>query len=168
METVYQGIDYGMKQSNIDVSSGIRYGVISQNECLDFWAETSEAYYGSPHCPYCGGELKKDKEYQRCPHCRKSLVDESLYGDDPISYYIDDETYTAESDDYGDIFICKSPYITYAQYCSPCAPGACYLMNELSEKCLNNRAYCFGHDCFDNNKAPYRVYSVKTGKEIEA
>jgi hypothetical protein len=164
----YRGIDYGSGITNINLSTGIRYGVINQNECMDFWGEQSEAYYGLPHCPYCGNELKKDKEYSHCPHCRKSLVEESLYSDEASSFYIDDETYTAESDDYGDIFITKSPYYTYAQFCSPCAPGACYLSNELSGKPQGNRAYCFGHDCFTDNKAPYHVYSVKTGEEILA
>ena len=30
----------------------------------------------------------------------------------------------------------------------------------------DNRAYCLGHDWFDDNKAPYPVYSVETGREI--
>ena len=82
---------------------------------------------------------------------------------------LDNEEYTAyQSQDDPDIFIIKSPYFTYAQYCSPCAPGAVYLMNPLSEKIDQNKGYCFGHDWFESGKAPYPVYDVKTGIEVKS
>ncbi len=53
------GIDYGMGTTNIDKENGIRYGVIPQNEVLQVWCDSSEAYYGEPEectCmnPECG------------------------------------------------------------------------------------------------------------------
>ena len=51
------GIDYGLGQTNIDKATGIRYGVISQNECIQAWSDGSEAEYGEPHCPKCGNEV---------------------------------------------------------------------------------------------------------------
>jgi len=167
MKTEYAGIDYGIHQLNIDPKTGIRSGVIPQNDCLDFWGEESDAFY-TPHCPYCGNELKQDKEYKRCPHCYKAISNDETLPDEPDFFYIKDETYQATSDTYGDIFITKSPYFTYAQFCSPCAPGACHLSNELSAPNPNNRSYCFGHDCFCEGKAPYRVFSVETGEEVFA
>lgn len=51
------GIDYGNKVTNIDVETGIRYGIISAND-LPYWDDESEADYGDPHCPKCGNEAK--------------------------------------------------------------------------------------------------------------
>jgi len=61
-----------------------------------------------------------------------------------------------------DIFITKSPYYTLCNFCSPCAPGAGYIMEQNKN---GVKAYCFGHDWFDDGKAPYKVYNVKTDKE---
>jgi hypothetical protein len=87
----------------------------------------------------------------------------------------------------GDIMIIKSPYYTYAQFCSPCAPGAGYLMNwfkmengyspetlgiEQFEKMAQAagfpKVYCFGHDWFGNGIAPYPVFNVETGELVKA
>ena len=140
---MYKGIDYGCGITNKDIESNIRYGVIHQNEVLQVWCDESEPYYG-------------DMDECECEFC------------DPVSFRIDDNEYQAESDSYGDIFITKSPYFTYAQFCSPCAPGACYLMDELEERDENNKCYCFGHDWFDDDVAPYKVYDVKTGELVKS
>ncbi len=68
-----------------------------------------------------------------------------------------------QSGDDSDIFILKSPYYTRAQFCSPCAPGACYLTNPCED---GERAYCFGHDWFDDGKAPYPVFLVADDSEV--
>jgi len=97
-----------------------------------------------------------------------SILEETP-GNVATGYYIDNAEYRAyqRSDD-PEIMITKSPYFTYAQFCSPCAPGAVYLMNWLpkSNPVENNRGYCFGHDWFESGKVPYPVYSVKTGKLV--
>lgn len=79
-----------------------------------------------------------------------------------------------------DVFVLASPYFTYAQYCSPCVPGACNLDSPLHTDtdasevhciCKDHgipKAFCLGHDWFENNKAPYPVYSVETGEKIMA
>lgn len=197
MKTEYKGIDYGSGRTNIS-KSGIRYGVIPQGEVLQAWADSSEAYYGEPTCPKCGKEAidySKAKETLRddidswehakhdyadyaCLSCHYIFGPESAYGDEPIAYTYESEEYVCrQSRDDCDIFILKSHYFTYAQFCSPCAPGACYLLNPLevplnakgnplNDSLNNNRAYCFGHDWFDGGKAPYPVYSVETGELI--
>jgi len=82
------------------------------------------------------------------------------------SGFLDDGEYLAEQGaDDTDIFIFKSPYFTRVAFCSvafcsPCAPGAGCLHKE------GVRIYCFGHDYFEEEAAPYPVYSVKTGKLI--
>jgi hypothetical protein len=206
------GIDWGRGQSNIDHTTGIRYGVISQNEVLQAWCESSEPYYGEPCCPKCGGtvidarpdfdytaecgicicanghvhypmevagdmcpdcdelvdimgnwEVEGYGDYKQCSTCRY-VFDPSEIQDEPISFYLDDGAYLAECGDSGDIFITKSPYYTKCQFCSPCAPGAGYIMNTVEE---GVKAYCFGHDWFDDGKAPYPVYDVVTNEIVK-
>jgi hypothetical protein len=187
----YKGIDYGMGLSNINHETGIRYGVIPQNAVGQSWYDSSEGFYGEPSCPKCGNavvdidhpdipDLDLDdiadewecsehecRDYA-CLDCKYVFGGESAYSDEALSYYIDDEEYSAECDGMGDIFITKSPYYTRAQYCSPCAPGACYLSNPVS---TGEKAYCFGPDWFDNDdeyhSLPYPVYSVETDELID-
>ena len=163
------GYDYGRGATNVsdatvpNTGTVIRYGVISQNEVLQAWCDDSEAYYGKPHCPECGAELDDDicdGHECECGHTIDWVGDE-CYGDEPLSHYVDDGEYQAESDSYGDIFLTKSPYYTVCGYCSPCAPGAGYLTDK-SEDCA---AFCFGPDWFDG-KCPYEVYEVGTGRMV--
>lgn len=166
--TNYAGIKYGGNTDvNKDKITGIRYGVISQNEVLQAWADSSEANYGKAEieCPKCN-TMHLNKEYGTTLICECGEELEVELDDfaEPISFYYDKEGYLAECSDNGDIFIMKSPYFTYAQFCSPCAPNACYLMNPLDSKIEDNKAYCFGLDWFEDNKAPYPVYSVETGE----
>jgi len=159
-------IDYGMGKTNIDVANGIRFGVISQHEVTQAWCDSSEADYGQPTCPKCGNcsnlETDNDVSDYSCENCEYNFSSDQAYGDEPIAHTLDDGEYKATQGDH-DIFIIKSPYFTLCEYCSPCAPGAGYLMNEGSVK-----AYCFGHDWFEDGKAPYKVFSVATGEEVLA
>jgi hypothetical protein len=167
------GIDYSLGKANRDLANGIHYGVINQHEVLQFWADNSEPYYGeNEYCPECGNELEKkenenDPEIEfYCENCEKELTSEDIFNDfaEPISFYIDDNEYSAECGDMGDIFITKSPYYTTCQFCSPCAPGAGYIMNTVTD---GIKTYCFPHDFFEDDIAPYPVYSVETGKLVE-
>lgn len=162
MKTDYEGIDYGMGATNID-NSGIRYGVINQSHVLQAWADESEPFYGVAYCSECDNKISIDMD--RCPKCLKDIEDEFDYAE-PIGFFYEGDGYIAESDSYGDIFIAKSPYYTYAQFCSPCAPGACYLGNPLETPDENNKCYCFGHDWFEDGVAPYDVYDITTGEII--
>jgi len=139
----YKGIDYGLGKYNIDTQKMIRYGVISQGDIMDAWCELAE------------------------PHYHEAPTEEEMEFAEPDCWCYEDEGYVAHSDDYGDVFIIESPYYTYAQFCSPCAPGACHLNNPISEKDPNNKCYCFGHEWFENEKAPYPVYSVETDELVE-
>jgi hypothetical protein len=168
MKTDYQGIDYGHGIANIS-SDGVRFGVINQNEVGQAWFDESEPFYGAPHCPYCGSEMIEmeqwDDECCDCHNCNETVNMDEAFGE-PISYFFSDNKYKAECSEDGDIFITKSPFITYAQFCSPCAPGAVYLMSPLKEQNEINKGYCFGHDWFESGKAPYPVYDIKTGLKV--
>lgn len=169
------GIDYGMGSANVDKSNGIRFGVISIHEVTQAWCDSSEPNYGEPSCPKCGGSLvayddeahgdflashpnyRSCAEYA-CTNCQIYLDSDEVYSDEPLCHELNDGEYTAtQGGDDSDIFITKSPYYTKCQFCSPCAPGAGYIMNQCED---GPRAYCFGHDWFEDNKAPYTVYRV--------
>ena len=123
-------IDYGHGLVNIDTETGIRYGVIHQGEVLQAWTDSSEPDYD----------------------------DVNTDSDDfaPNAYILNDAEYSAiQHADDPDIFITRSPYYTLCAFCSPCAPGAGYLLSPG-----NVKAYCFSHDWWENGKAPYSVYRV--------
>jgi ribosomal protein L37AE/L43A len=165
--TSYAGLDYGHKKSNFDPKTGIRFGIISQNSgVLQAWADSSEAVF-IYHCPYCGQLLKKGIDAKRCPSCHKKIKEGAFDSLDPVSYSYEEEGYFCECGEDGDIWITKSPYFTYAQFCSPCAPGACHLNNPLEEPVQDNKCYCLGHDWFESGKATYPVYSIETGEQIK-
>lgn len=148
--TTHQGIDWSMGHPvNRNLTTEIRYGVIPQNAVLQAWADSSEPDYSGCTCD----------ENDECDYCEC----------EPRAHVLDDGEYKATSDEYGDIFVIESPYFTYAQFCSPCAPGACHLLNPLEEKIDDNRAYCFGPDWFDTDdgeEIPYPIYRVDTGEQV--
>ena len=181
---MYAGIDYGVGKTNVDVKTGIRFGVISQNSVTQAWCDSAEADYGEPHCPKCGNEAIAYDEYSGesddemdtwdhaehecddyvCCDCQYVFGSESAYGDEPAGWTLDDGEYKATDCLDSDIMILSSPYYTLAQYCSPCCPGAGNLDCAMDG---GHKTYCFGHDWFDEGKAPYPVYSVETGELVE-
>jgi len=166
-KTDYQGIDYGLGQSNIDKETGIRYGVIPISHVSGFWDVAEPVYYLS--CPICEQELTEIPKDLICPYCGEEIdQEEDIYSLEPVCWRYEGKGYILEADE-TDIFIIKSPYYTYAQFCSPCAPGACYLPNPLNvkspsetwiEEFPNNKCYCLDKSWFDNDKAPYEYWEV--------
>lgn len=156
--------------TNMNPETGIRYGVIPQNDVLQAWCDSSEPWY-FPGCPHCGDEIDQeiidsacnDFGEVRCPHCNEVLNSGDFGNEEPTCYYVDDGETVAECGESGDIFVTSSKFFTFAPLCSPCALGACYLRdaNEYGEK-----SYCLGHDWFDDGVAPYPVYSVETGELV--
>lgn len=167
METQNTGIDYSLGKSNFDPETGIHFGVIHQNEVLQAWADSSEPEYGeiTQECPNCKNIFTSEESNCSCPKCGEDFNCERNDDIEPAGYTLNDDEYKAFSDDTGDIMIIKSPYYTYAQFCSPCAPGAGYLMNPVEN---GVKSYCVGHDWFEDGKAPYPVYSVATGELVTA
>jgi len=170
-KTGYPGIDYGRGQSNIDRETGIRYGVIPLRDLHEFIYDDVEGHY-TPRCPECGDEFSDDDlanfeggEDVSCACGYEIYNTDSLYGDEADYQTLNVEEYVTEIAGNGiDVFVIKSPYYTHAQFCSPCAPGAGYLTTPCPD---GPKTYCFGHDMFDGNKAPYPVYSVETGELVE-
>lgn len=172
----YAGIDYGLGQANIDTDTGIRYGVISQNSVLQAWADSSEAEYGEPTCGKCGNpaisacDTPETSEWEElgpgdyaCLECKRVFWSDEAFSDEPLGYSYEGDGYKLTDCLDSDIFVLKSTYYTFAQFCSPCVPGA----GNLDTPCENGpKTYCLGHDWFEDGQAPYPVYSIETNERI--
>ena len=180
----YAGIDYGLGQSNRDPSNGIRYGVISQHSVGQAWYDEAGADYGEPTCPKCGNKVKDSSEAEGdlfeskyesyrshgcadyvCESCKLMLDSEDVYGDEPIGWSFEDSEYSLTDCLDSDIMILKSPFYTFAQFCSPCVPGAGNLNSPMDD---GVKCYCLGHDWFEDRRAPYPVYRVDTDELVTA
>ena len=178
------GIDYGMGTTNRDPENGIRYGVISQHSVLQAWADSAEPDYGDACCPKCGNKAQSTvlegsasldydlDDFERAEHecadfvcepCRYVFGSESAYGDEPQGWSYTGAGYELVDCLDSDVMVLKAPYYTFAQFCSPCVPGAGNLDSADED---GVKTYCLGHDWFEDGKAPYPVYIVATGKQI--
>lgn len=172
------GIDYGLGQSNINKLTGIRYGVIHQNSVnLDVWGD-AEPMYGDPTCGQCGNsaiaseDVPDDKQRElwykgqdfACISCERTFWSDQAYPDEPSGYKYESDGYKLTDCLDSDIFVLESPYYTYAAFCSPCVPGAGDLDTPHPD---GVKCYCLGHDWFDGGRAPYPVYSVADGTEVQ-
>ena len=180
------GIDYGMGMSNIDRTTGIRYGVISQHslDCQAFH-DSMEPVYGDPSCPECGGAVIEADEVRHrdlwtrrmdrdgthgcfdyaCLACRKGFGSQWATHDEPIGWEYLGEGYELIDCLDSDVMVLKSPFYTFAQFCSPCVPGAGSLDNPVEE---GVRTYCLGPEWFDGGVAPYPVFRVSDDSLVES
>lgn len=184
MKTPYPGIDYAGPGSptNRNLETGIRYGVISCNSVGQSLYDAQEMDYGPPHCPECGTELKEDEMDDECPHCDEEFNTEDYYPDEACGWHIEDGEYVVVDCLTNDAMVIKSPFYTYAQFCSLCVPGAGNLDRPLmkfeggeielkafgdlhrraAEQAGFPKTYCLGWDWFDeDNPCPYpAIYRV--------
>jgi hypothetical protein len=166
------GIDYGLGLQNIDPETGIRYGVISQNSVGQAWYDNSEADYGVPEeieCPDCDELWIAPKgtnwdDTVTCKKCGKEFDIELPCFAEPIAWSYIDERYILEDCLDTDIFVLKSPYYTFALFCSPCVPGA----GNLDSASINGiKTLCLGHEWFEEGRAPYPVYKIADDSIVE-
>jgi hypothetical protein len=172
------GIDYGHGRTNIDHATGIRYGVISIHAVTQAWCDSSELVYPDPTCPKCGadvrGVIESDdmdalEQFGRgcadyvCEACQLTIDAADCIGDEATGSKLDDGEYEAVDCLDSDIMVLKSPYYTRGVFCSPCVPGAVSLESPDDD---GAKAYCFGHDWFEDGAAPYRVYRVSDDSEV--
>jgi len=177
METGYVGIDYGLGRSNVDLKTGIRFGVISQHAVSEAWCDSAEPDYGEPTCGKCGnpaqeGCIDDEPDYPEwddegmdyfCRDCKRSFNSEDAFRDEPLGWSFEDSEYTLTDCLDSDVFVLKSPYYTFAQFCSPCVPGAGNLDTPVSN---GVKTYALGHDWFEDGKAPYTVYRIADDVEV--
>lgn len=152
------GIDYSGPSGtcNRDLETGIRYGIIPLGRLNDSAMDAFEGEYDLS-CPHCGADLADDFEGPNaCPECAREIADGEQYADEPSHWALVEDGYEGFLDSSNDVWITSSPYYTRAAFCSPCAPGACYLTDPRED---GARAYCLGPDWFDG-PAPYPIYRV--------
>ena len=178
------GIDYGLGQTNVDHATGIRYGVISQHALADWFYDEWQADYGEPTCPECGDSVADtsgygDDDYLQyrkhgcadyvCHSCKHTLDGQDVTPDEPIGHSLETDGYKAVDCLHTDVMILASPYYTFGPFCSPCVPGAVSLPDDPATQYDADsgvKAYCFGHDWFEDGKAPYKVYRVVDDSEV--
>lgn len=174
----------------MDADTGIRFGVIGQNhESLnpdavqDIWQHGTDlafenyqtevkqsirnalSDYFSDMQWKDGTPSKLDNATENAFEAISDSLGDSYEGMTSGPMLYEKDGFKIQSDE-TDLWVLKSPYFTYAQFCSPCAPGACYLTNPLDEPHAENKCYCLGSDWFEDEKAPYPIYSVETGELI--
>jgi len=156
-----QSIDYGMGLANVDSKTGIRYGVISQHSVSG--DALNDMDYDYPlGCPDCGSDALVASKSTRfdfyCQSCKTWHMSDSCYGDEVTGFHLEDGEYTLVDCLDSDIMVIRSPYYTFAQYCSPCVPGAGNLDSPMPD---GAKAYCLGLDWFDDySSCPYTIYRV--------
>lgn len=170
-------IDYGHGTTNIDLETGIRYGAISWASISPDMLGAFEPDYGDPTCPNCTGPVvdydeEAHGEYKdvstayhymlscnscpdyACELCELYMDAEAVYPEEPSVWYYEDEEYRVISMlDGSSYLVLKSPYYTWAEFCSPCIPGAGDL-NSPAEIGQGAKTYCLGDDWFDSEHAP--------------
>ena len=179
-----RGIDYSLGQSNFNPETGIHFGVIPMDS-LAHWAwDSFEPEYGEPTCPKCGCpacdsggddvpdfdepenediEISGCGDYY-CRECRYAFDGDEAFPEECLGHTLDDGEYKASVDAYNDAFLLNSPYYTTSQFCSPCAPGAGYLLNFVVD---GVKTYCFGPEWFDKEQpCPYPVWKCGTDELI--
>lgn len=97
-----------------------------------------------------------------CESCEYLFDGDEAFSDEPLSHFLDDGEYKVEMGTEGfGVWVMKSPYYTFARFCSPCAPGAGDL-DAYDEDGV--KTYCLGAEWFDEyNPCPYPIWSVETG-----
>ena len=192
-KTNYAGIDYSGPGSTVNRNpeTGIRYGVIHSNrvspdafeeiiqngtdEDYEAWLRELKGELRSAlkdyFSDYKWGDEKKSKLDNAVENAFDAISDDLNYdsnGGDCTRYSYEKDGLKIQTASDGDMFVIESPFFTYAQYCSPCAPGACYLMSPLEEPTERNKCYCLPGDWFDDDQPPpYPIWEVATGKLVQ-
>jgi len=200
------GIDYGHSKTNIDLKTGIRYGIISQHSVnpdamedvyqgdnltyndavADLLEQVEAALFEILRATAMSREQAKDVARQAAENLLDDVGGDAVGETDNAIYGYSQDGYELRTTSDNELFVFKSPYYTYARYCSPCVPGAGNLddavdvdafdgsntapaaiaeMEEQMAEC-GVRTYCLGLDFFENGQAPYPIFTVnKTDKK---
>ncbi len=178
--TDYPGLDYSGPGSTVnrDTKTGIRYGIIAINSCGEWtWDELQNHGTDGDFDEYreelsakvraAVAEALSDfpERFQKqvadaaCEAAEEDCGDHYEQPGDNTRYHYEKDGYVLQTTSDGNIFVIKSPYVTNAQFCSPCVPGA----GNLNSPCPDGpECYCLGEDWFDeNNPCPYPVRKLE-------
>jgi hypothetical protein len=172
-KTDYAGIDYSMGNPTVnrDPGNGVSYGLISLHSLGEFATEEFEPVYYHKVCTHCGEDLAEDFDEcnddvneetglagNQCPSCKDILeTPEDIYPDEADSWIFEDPEYSLMLSEQNEVWVFKSPFVTRAQYCSPCAPGAGNLDSPCDKGPLT---YALGPEWFEDETTPYAVSRV--------
>lgn len=152
------------KIANYDEQTSIHYGVISQNSVISEIWESFESVY-EIECANCG-HVYSDNESANCPKCDIDNHLEFECADSPSYWkWNGEKEYALEyAESLSAFYVTRSPYYTYAAFCSPCAPNAGDL-DAPRKKGI--KTYCLDASFFESNNAPYPVYRVSDNQRVE-
>lgn len=159
---------------NTDPKTGIRYGVIPLHD-LDPWFAYEEFYDNSENLAIKEIELEIDelfepiKEFAKergldketeIEKLKESIAEEMFenWDESEDSRLYEHDGYKIELITY-DLFIAKSPYVTFGPLCSPCAPNAVYIADADGK--YGYMAYCLPDEFFPGGKAPYKYIELE-------
>lgn len=158
-------IDYGLGQTNIDHTTGIRYGCISMHSLASWIYDEAEPVYPDRievRCD-CGHIFMATADTDLCPECKCNTpgIVNDFQNIEPIGWHYlpNDPDYDVEySESLNCLIITKSPYFTLCNLCSPCVPGA----GDLDSYNLHGLpTYCFPEDFFEPGTIPYKPHEIK-------
>jgi hypothetical protein len=89
------------------------------------------------------------------------------YEEDSDTYRYSEDGYVLETSSLG-IYVIRSPFYTFAAFCSPCCPGAGNLDSPRLTAESGVKTYCLGPDWFDNDECtmPYTAFNVSDDTEV--
>lgn len=197
------GIDYGHGKTNIDLKTGIRYGIISQHSVNpdamddvyrgdnltysdavdDLLEQVEAALFGILRNTAMRREQAKDVARQAAESLLDDVGGDAVGETDNAIYGYSQDGYELRTTSDNELFVFKSPFYTYARYCSPCVPGAGNLDNATQSElenyptdkpCCGDRydpehnmkdygakTYCLDNTWFDGGQSPYPFWKVE-------
>jgi hypothetical protein len=178
------GIRYGVIHTHSVGSDALR-DVYDHGDNLTYKAAVDDARAQITHAltgvldnlgvlPYVSRYAPTSADKQRQQSAVDAVVDsvwEAIEQDWNDQYEENEDTYRYEQDGYVietsslGVFVLKSPFYTFAAFCSPCAPGAGNLDSTAGD---GAKTYCLGRDWFDEYApCPYqKIYRVDTHEEV--
>ncbi len=166
-----RGIDYGRGTTNTDLATGIRFGIICQNElCGDSVNDICMNGTDVSNLNAVAEEKNKirsrlENEETHSEEQIKELIEEIYEDEFPNGvdccesgpwFYEQDGYEISLNGSY--ISVLKSDFYTFVEFCTACFPGA----GNLSDYCSNGpKTYCLEEKWFSENQpCPYPIYRV--------
>ena len=171
-----------MITSNTNLETGIHYGVIPKNDLFNCAEEFfnnaedisfKESLQNIKDTINSLDDLLDEETIKEIFDIAEQNFGENFESENSLMRYEKDGYIIEASNDDCDLFIIKSPYFTLAPFCSPCAPGACYLRDAIKEDEIDEHgevkigsggieAYCLPKEWFSEEQpCPYKYWKIK-------
>jgi hypothetical protein len=146
---------------------GIHYGVIPKNNLFN---SAEEFYDNAKDMSYADvidkiqeaitglSDYLDEETIEDMVATATENFDENYQDDNALMVYEKDGYVIQGDNDDTDLFITKSPFYTFAPPCSPCAPGAGYLLSAANGQPY--KTYCLDKSWFEDDQCPYEYFEV--------